>query len=55
MLTHARKRKRRSQRAMRMPRWHERTLWSAEHVLDGLSEAHWAGFTFTLPLDGLDA
>jgi hypothetical protein len=39
-------------RSMRMPRWHERTLWSEEQVLDGLSEAHWAGFRFTIP-DGL--
>jgi hypothetical protein len=38
-------------RAMRLPRWHERTLWSEELVLDDLSEARWAGFTFTLPLD----
>ena len=36
-------------RSMRMPRWHERTLWSDEQVLDGLSEAHWAAFKFDLP------
>ena len=36
---------------MRMPRWHERTLWSHELVLDGLADAHWAGFEFTLPAD----
>jgi hypothetical protein len=36
-------------RSMRMPRWHERTLWSNELVLDGLAEAHWAGFGFDLP------
>ena len=29
-------------RSMRMPRWHERTLWSQELVLDGLADAHWA-------------
>ena len=38
-------------RSMRMPRWHERTLWSEEMVLDGLADAHWAGFTFQLPPD----
>jgi hypothetical protein len=36
-------------RSMRAPRWHERTLWSEEQVLDGLSEAHWAAFSFALP------
>ena len=36
-------------RSMRMPRWHERTLWSEEVVLDGLADAHWAAFAFTLP------
>jgi hypothetical protein len=36
-------------RSMRMPRWHERTLWSNELVLDGLAEAHWVGFSFDLP------
>ena len=36
---------------MRMPRWHERTLWSQELVLDGLAEAHWAAFEFALPPD----
>jgi hypothetical protein len=38
-------------RSMRMPRWHERTLWSNELVLDGLSEARWAPFRFDLPPD----
>jgi hypothetical protein len=37
--------------SMRMPRWHDRTLWSQELVLDGLSDAHWAPFAFTLPDD----
>ncbi|MDX6618877.1 MAG: hypothetical protein QOK36_1263 [Gaiellales bacterium] len=36
-------------RSMRLPRWHERTLWSQEIVLDGLAEAHWAPFGFELP------
>ena len=36
-------------RSMRVPRWHERTLWSDELVLDGLAEAHWAPFEFRLP------
>jgi hypothetical protein len=35
--------------SMRLPRWHDRTLWSQEVVLDGLSEAHWAPFAFALP------
>jgi hypothetical protein len=35
--------------SMRFPRWHERTLWSQELVVDGLAEAHWAAFEFTLP------
>ena len=30
--------------SMRMPRWHDHTLWSQEVVLDGLSEARWAPF-----------
>jgi hypothetical protein len=38
-------------RSMQLPRWHERTLWSQELVLDGLAEAHWAGFEFALPDD----
>jgi hypothetical protein len=37
--------------SMRVPRWHERTLWSEELVLDGLADAHWAGFEFALPAD----
>ena len=37
--------------SMRMPRWHDRTLWSSELVLEGLAEAHWAPFEFALPLD----
>jgi hypothetical protein len=40
-----------SKHSMRMPRWHERTLWSNELVLDGLCEARWARFEFALPLD----
>ena len=38
-------------RSMRLPRWHERTLWSQEVVLEGLSQAHWAAFAFELPGD----
>jgi hypothetical protein len=38
-------------RSMRLPRWHERTLWSDELVLEDLSEARWAPFAFTLPQD----
>ena len=36
-------------RSMQLPRWHERTLWSSELVLDGLADAHWAAFEFALP------
>lgn len=39
-------------RVMSAPRWHERTLWSSEVVVDGLADAHWAAFSFSLP-DGL--
>ena len=35
--------------SMRMPRWHDRTLWSQELVLEGLADAHWARFAFELP------
>src|SRR4051795_7290748 len=30
--------------SMRVPRWHDHTLWSQEVVLDGLADAHWAPF-----------
>ena len=35
--------------SMRLPRWHDRTLWSCEIVLDGLADARWAPFAFALP------
>jgi hypothetical protein len=38
-------------RSLQMPRWHQRTLWSEELVLEGLADAHWAPFAFALPDD----
>jgi hypothetical protein len=38
-------------RSLQLPRWHERTLWSQELVLDGLCALHWAPFDFALPPD----
>jgi hypothetical protein len=35
--------------SMRLPRWHDRTLWSCELVLDGLADARWAPFEFAIP------
>jgi hypothetical protein len=40
-----------ARQSMRLPRWHDRTLWSSELVLEGLAEAHWAPFEFALPRD----